>query len=202
MNQSSLTRSPERVLLVGIPSGLGNRSRNDGASCRLNVDRLNSARGWGRFRSVASSNSIRSPIRRGPPMGGLCSSLRLAFALVVIFRTQPSSAPPILSSPVAGFDGGVDVDSNEGEVDCGARLGRCWAKNLLSPSSAGPGAIDRWSSVPTPGPESWIPLRWRWCRDRPLNAGEDPGDGVYSECVVKVDSTGVCRSDVVDSVSV
>lgn len=204
MNQSSLTRSPERVLLVGIPSGLGNRSRNDRASCRLDVDRLNSALGTGRFRSVESFNSIKSPIRRvGPPLGELCSSLRLAFAFVVIFRTQPSSAPPMLSSPVGGFDGAVvDVDSNEGGGDCGARLGRCCAKNLLSPSSAGPGAIDWRSRVPTPGPESWIPLRCRWCRDRPLNAGDDRGDGLYSEGAVKEDCAGVRPSDVTDSVSV
>ena len=113
---------------MGIPNGLGNRSRRDGASCRLEVDRLNSVRrGSAKFPSRASSNSIKSPILRlgCPLVGGLCSSFKLAFAFVVIFLTQPSSVPPMLSSPVDAFDGVVDIGSNGGGGDWGAKFGRC-----------------------------------------------------------------------------
>lgn len=98
------------------------------------------------------------------------SSLKPAFARVVTFLNQPSNAPPMLSRLFAAVPCVVEVDSKaplSGLVvggGGGARVGRCWDRNLLRPSKAGPGAVVLRSSVPTPGPASWMLLRWRWWR--------------------------------------
>jgi hypothetical protein len=185
MVQSSLNLScPVRVLLV-LGEALGNRSLRFEPLARFETERPKSGFQLGpasrpdEFRgSIPSSSSIRSPspllllswlgsmVCEAELIG--CRSLRPDFARAVIFLTQPSTAPPILSRLVELLEGTVDEFplrvSKFGEGCFGARFGRCCAKNLLSPSMAGPGMLALRSRVPTPVPENSRPLCWRLCR--------------------------------------